>query len=131
MRILAIDPGGSRVGVARGDDETGLVSPLTVMDYTKRSTVVAEIAELAASHRADRIVIGLPTNSNGEDTPACARSRALAADFEELGFTVFLQPEYLSTNEARRRAREIGRRRNEPVDDLAAQIILEEYLSSP
>ena len=47
----------------------------------------------------------------------------------ERGIDTRLQPEHLSTVEARRRARAAGRRRGEPVDDLAAQIILEEYLA--
>ena len=76
------------------------------------------------------VVVGLPTDVDGRDTPACRRSRALACAVEELGIEVELQPEVLTTDEARRRARTVGRRREAPVDDLAAQVMLEEFLSA-
>ncbi|MCP4895553.1 MAG: Holliday junction resolvase RuvX [bacterium] len=130
MRFLAIDPGGRRFGVARGDDDTGFATPLEVVEYRTLRAAATTIAEKAKSVGAAGVVIGLPTNADGEETDACARSRALAREIEAHGITTHFQPEYLSTNEARRRARQAGRRKGQPVDDLAAQVILEEYFSS-
>ncbi len=88
--------------------------------------MVRLVEELAV----ELVVIGLPTAADGTDTPACGRSRALAGALTEAGLRVVLQPELLTTDEARRRARAAGRRPRSPVDDLAAQVILEEFLST-
>ena len=129
MRYLGVDPGGQRLGLAVADDATGAVTPLEVVRYGGARAAAAVIATEAARHRADRVVVGLPTSANGDETPACRRSRSLAAAVAELGLAVELQPEYLTSDEARRRAREAGRPAGRPVDDLAAQVILEEYLA--
>ncbi len=119
------------MGLAVGDDETGVVSPHAVVE-THGPTAAAEIiANAARQVGATRIVVGVPTRADGSPGPAARRSELLAQSLGELGIEVALQPEYLSTNEARRRARSIGRPQNRPVDDLAAQIILEDYLAGP
>jgi len=128
MRMLGIDPGGKRLGLALGDDVTGLASPLEVVSYQGLDHAARLIAETMDTFGADVVVIGLPTSSEGTQTPACARSHALAGALSELGITTALQSEYLTTDEARRRARSSGRRSGRPVDDIAAQVILEEYL---
>jgi putative Holliday junction resolvase len=129
VRILAVDPGGSRVGLAVGDSSTRLASPVSVIVCAGAAAGAERIADEVATHQAALVVIGLPTDADGRETPACARSHALASALAERGIDTCLQPEHLSTVEARRRARAAGRRRGEPVDDLAAQIILEEYLA--
>lgn len=127
--MLGIDPGGKRLGLALADDGTGLASPLRVVSYQGLDHAAGLIAEAMDEFGAEVAVIGLPTSSEGTQTSACARSHALARALSELGITTALQPEYLTTNEARRRARMSGRRRGQPVDDIAAQVILEEYLA--
>jgi putative Holliday junction resolvase len=129
MRVLGIDPGGKRFGMAVGDVTSGVVTPVAVVAYRGRTDAAATIADAAASHGAELVVIGLPTDVDGHETAACARSRALVAALAELGIEAELQPEVLSTDEARRRARSVGRRGDGPVDDLAAQVIVEEYLA--
>jgi len=119
------------MGLATGNDLTGTASPLAVLPYRGVSEAADDIVRIAGEQGAAVLVLGLPTGVNGEETPACARSRALAAALEALGWTVRLQPEYLTSNEARRRARELGLGRAEPVDHLAAQVLLEEYLAGP
>jgi len=128
MHFLGIDPGGKRLGLALGDDVTGLASPLEVVPYEGRNHAARLIAEAIERYGAQRVVIGLPTSSDGSQTPGCARSHALAAVVSALGIEVALQREYLTTDEARRRARTSGRKPGQPVDDIAAQVILEEYL---
>lgn len=129
MRCLAVDPGGARLGLALGDDLTGVVSPLAVVPYDGVEAAARTVVETAQAHHADRVVIGLPTSSDGSETPACRRSHAIADAVAASGLEVILQPEFLTTHEARRRARETGLKRREPVDHLAAQIILEEFLA--
>lgn len=130
MRVLCIDPGAKRFGLATGDDLSGVVTPLEVAAYRGRESVVRMVTELLGRHAAELVVIGLPTNADGDETPACARSHALARALAESGIAVALQPEFLSSNEARRRARAGGRGSAAPVDDLAACVILEDFFST-
>ena len=130
MRYLGVDPGGKRLGLAVADDATGVVSPLEVIGYGGAAGAARAIATAADRHNATRVVIGLPTRADGSETPACRRSRTLAEEVASLGLEVVLQPERLSTREARRRAAEAGLPRDRPVDHLAAQIILEDFLAS-
>lgn len=127
MRYLGIDPGGKRLGLALGEDVTGLVAPLEVVPYESRDQAARHIAAVMEKFGAEGVVIGLPTNAEGAQTPACARTHALAAALDALGIEAAVQNEHLTTNEARRRARSSGRRSSQPVDDIAAQVILEEY----
>jgi putative Holliday junction resolvase len=128
MRFLGIDPGGKRLGLALGDDITGLVTPLEVVTYGGCEKAAEVIAAAVKTYGAERVIIGLPTDSEGARTAGCARSEALATALGERGVETDLQAEYLTTDEARRRARSIGRRPDRPVDDIAAQVIVEEYL---
>jgi len=125
-----VDPGGRRFGLALGDDQTGLVIPIGIHPFQGIETTAAWLRCEAQKRAADKLVLGLPTSEEGEETPACRRTRALADALVELGSDVALQAEFLSTHDARGRARDIGRARGAPVDDLAAQIILEDYLAN-
>jgi putative Holliday junction resolvase len=130
MRYLGVDPGGKRLGLAVADDATGLVSPLEVIPYGGVQAAAEALIAAARRHRASLIVIGLPTRADGSDTPGGRRSRAIADAVAARGLEIILQPELLSTREARRRAREAGLPGDRPVDHLAAQIILEDHLAS-
>lgn len=129
MRYLAVDPGGRRLGLAIGDDVTGVATALAVVPYPGCARAADLIVKKASAVGADRVVIGLPASEGGEETPACGRSHALAAAIAARGVPVALQREFLTTNEARRRARAIGLPAGRPVDHLAAQVLLEEYLA--
>lgn len=130
MRVLGIDPGGKRLGLAVGDTTTGIATPLEVLPSRGLEGTVSRIAAVMAEHGAERAIIGLPTDVDGRETPACRRSHALAGALAGIGVLTVLQPEHLSTDEARRRARALGRRPSRPVDDLAAQVILEEFFEA-
>lgn len=131
MRHLGVDPGGKRVGIAVGDDETGLASPVAVIPYRGVLATSEALCCEVARFEAASVVIGLPTDVNGEETAACRRSRALAAAIEDAGVRTSFQPEYLTTHEARERARLCGRPREAAIDDLAALVLLEEFLATP
>lgn len=129
MRYLGVDPGGKRLGLAVADDSTGVVAPLEVVAYRGAAAAAGLIAAAARRLGADHVVVGLPQLADGSDSPACRRSRAIAEEVTKLGLEVALQPELLSSREARRRAREAGHPVDQPVDHLAAQIILEDHLA--
>jgi putative Holliday junction resolvase len=130
MRYLGVDPGGRRIGLAVGDDSTGVVSPLEVVVCEGVAAAAQLIADAALRMAAGCVVVGLPTRADGSTGSAARRSHLLAEHLRTLGVEVVLQSEFLTTNEARRRAREAGRPRNGWVDDLAAQVLLEEFLAT-
>ena len=130
MRYLGIDPGGRRIGLAVGDDNTGVVSPLEVVAYDGVAAAAKLIADAAQRLAAGCVVVGLPTLADGSTGPAARRSHLLAEHLRTMGVEVQLQSEFLTTDEARRRAREAGRPRSGRVDDLAAQVLLEEFLAT-
>ena len=118
------------MGLAVADDATGVASPLEIAPYEGAARAARRIAATIEKVGAACVVLGLPTRKDGSSSPACRRSEKLAAELEGLGVEVSLQREFLSTDEARRRARAAGRQRRQPVDDIAAQILLEEFLQS-
>lgn len=118
------------MGLAVGDDTTGVVSPLDVVAYHNIDSAARLIATTAGETGASRVVLGLPTLADGTRGPACRRSEKLAAALNGLGIAVEFQAEFLTTDEARRRARSAGRSARQPVDDIAAQVLLEEYLET-
>jgi putative transcription antitermination factor YqgF len=118
------------MGFAVGDDTTGVASPLEIVPYEGVERGAQQIAALASKAGAARVVIGLPTLEDGSRGPASRRTDRLVEALEALGVEVTLQGEFLSTNEARRRARAAGRPSRQPVDDIAAQVLLEEYLAT-
>jgi len=118
------------MGLAVGDDTTGVTSPLEIVPYSGVDRAAQQIVTVAAMIGAARVVLGLPTLEDGSRGPASRRTDRLAEALEALGVEVALQSEFLSTDEARRRARAAGRSSRQPVDDIAAQVLLEEHLAS-
>ena len=118
------------MGLAIGDDTTGVTSPLEIVPYAGVDRAAQQIASLASKVGAARVVLGLPTLEDGSRGPASRRTERLAEALEAVGVEVELQGEFLSTDEARRRARSAGRPPRQPVDDIAAQVLLEEYLAT-
>ncbi len=118
------------MGLAVGDDTTGVASPLEIVAYAGVNQAAQQIADMASKIGAARVVLGLPTLEDGSRGPASRRTDRLAEALKALGIEVALQSEFLSTDEARRRARAAGRPTRQPVDDIAAQVILEEHLAS-
>ena len=118
------------MGLAIGDDATGVTSPLEIVPYVGIDRAAQQIADLASKVGAERVVLGLPTLEDGSRGPASRRTDRLAEALEALGVEVALQSEFLTTDEARRRARAAGRSPRQPVDDIAAQVLLEEHLAT-
>ncbi len=127
---LGVDPGGKRVGVAVGDDETGLASPVAVIPYRGVLPQPRRLCCEVARFDAASVVIGLPTDINGKK-PRVPQESSPCAAIEEAGVMTSFQPEYLTTHEARERARLCGRPAEAAIDDLAALVLLEEFLAKP
>ena len=124
-RVIGLDLGERRIGIAISTPEGGLAVPLRVLESAGDDEDVAAIATLAASEQAERIVIGHPISLDGTRGPQAERTERfgkLLAD--KTGLPVELADERLSTVQARRTP---GAPRG-PVDDIAASVILQSYL---
>ncbi len=136
-RVLAIDAGDRRVGVAVSDEMGVLATPVTVLTRGHAaSRVVDEIATLARSQQVGRVIVGLPLNEDGSEGRQARRARAFARTVEvATGLPVQLWDERLSTREAEAIIRAQGRstrlaRERGQVDAVAAAVILQSYLDA-
>ena len=132
--VLAIDYGRRRLGLALSDVLGVTARPLAVWERTNRRGDLARIRDLCRRHAVGRIVVGWPIRLDG--TPGeMAREAARFAERlrQHLGRPVELADERLSSWEAAQQAQETGgraaRRAGKPLDDVAAAVILRDYLS--
>lgn len=134
MRYLAIDCGQRRTGLAVGDDETRIATPLRVVEASSPALRLALIARAAADEQADALVLGLPLNMDGSEGRPAREARAMARQLERAtGLRVMLVDERLSSHEAD--ARLAGRglthgAKKQRRDAIAAAVILQTYWDS-
>ncbi len=132
-RLLALDLGEKRVGVAVCDELRLTVRPLPFLRRTNWKQLLAAVADLLQRFDARALVIGLPLNLEGTESEAAAQARRLARNFQlSLRVPVFLQDERLTSREAEESLRAAGHRDKslrEHVDSEAAAIILRDYLA--
>tara|TARA_B100000745_G_scaffold77722_1_gene47219 strand:- start:499 stop:882 length:384 start_codon:yes stop_codon:yes gene_type:complete len=123
MRLMGIDYGSKRVGVAL-TDETGVMAfPLAV--YKNDSDLVTKISKLAEEEAVAEIVIGHSLNREGEENEIHKQVEELITDLTlELGLPIHLESEQYTTQEAIQ-----IQGRNDMVDASAAAIILNSYIS--
>jgi putative Holliday junction resolvase len=130
MRILAVDYGRARLGLAMSDEDGVLASPLPSLPRSRRD--LDEIARLARSRSAARIVVGLPLSMDGSNGAMAAEARAFAQQLAQSAcLPVDLFDERWTSAEAERAMIEgdlSRRRRKELRDGLAAVLILQAYL---
>jgi len=142
MRVLGVDFGTRRIGLALSDDTATLARPWQTMEAAGSPLASAEaLARLLAAARDNEdeeaagigsIIVGLPRRLNGEDNEQTQPARAFAAALaERTGLDVRLEDERLSSHEAESRlaVREKDwRRRKAKLDAAAAAVILQDYL---
>jgi putative holliday junction resolvase len=131
-RILGIDLGQARIGVAVSDELGLLAHPVETIPAS--SDALRRIAELVREKNAERVVVGLPRHMNGAAGASAADALAFAEKLRGLvPCEVVTWDERLTTTAANRALRESGRKtRNSRhvVDQVAAQMILQGYLDS-
>lgn len=132
MRILAVDPGSKRVGLALSDPTATIAQALTTLSAEPAGTLAARIADVAKANEAARIVVGLPKRLDGSRGPEANAAQALAdAIRKESGLPVELVDERLTTAAAERSLIAGGMRRDKrrlSVDRVAATLILQAHL---
>ncbi|HUR99460.1 MAG TPA: Holliday junction resolvase RuvX [Pyrinomonadaceae bacterium] len=132
-RVVAIDPGTKRVGVAVCDEHRIVSRPLPVIQRTSWKKLLVQIQNTLAEFDAVALVVGLPYNFDGTESEMSAEARGMAGKFAlSLNVPVFLQDERATTYEARGRlwsAGIEGKELHQAVDSEAATIILSDFLS--
>lgn len=133
MRIMAIDYGDARTGVAVSDAAGLLAGYTTVIRGRQAEQVAEEIAKIAAERQATELVMGFPRNMDGTEGPRAELYRAFAALVEQKsGLPVQLWDERRTTIEAHQILHASGKRmkaHKKNVDAVAASLILEGYLA--
>lgn len=132
MKIMAIDYGDARTGIAVSDAGGTIVGRTAVVPSYNTEKALTALADLAKEYEVERLVVGLPRNMDGSEGERAAICRAFAAKLEEAtGLTVELWDERCTTVDAHRILSDNGRfgkKRKERVDAVAASLILEGYL---
>jgi len=135
MRVLAIDFGEARIGLAISDPDGKLAVPLTTLRRTSDYDAVEQIDRIVIQEDVDRLVIGEPRNMDGTLGEAVLRVRSFRKKLlARISLPCDLVDETLTSVEALERLRDAGvdpRRHPERVDAVAAQILLEQYLVRP
>jgi len=134
MRVLGLDLGERRVGVAISDSEGTIASPLGEFKPRGRSEIVETVRRLVAEHDVGRVVVGLPLLEDGLRGEQARRAEGVAEALREaLDVPVETWDERYSTIEADRLLREAGRTRRQRRgrrDRAAAAVILQSYLEA-
>lgn len=121
MRILGIDYGTKRIGIALSDEGGTIAFPKEVLENSKNTT--DRIAGIAHEAQAGVIVVGESKDWGGRENPLMGDIRSFKKSLEDKDFTVVLEPEFFSSVEAGR-FQGVG----EKHDASAAAIILQRYL---
>ncbi len=133
MRVMAIDYGDARTGVAVSDGLGLLAGYTTVIRSRNPEQVLEELAALAREREAGELVVGLPRNMDGTEGPRAELCRAFAGRLaERTGLPVTLWDERRTTVEAHQILHASGKRmkrHKQTVDAVAASLILEGYLA--
>jgi len=134
MRVLALDVGEKRIGVAMSDLSRSLARSLEVIQRGSRQEDFAAVARLVEEHEVEKVVVGHPRSLDGMAGAQAERVERYAVGLaESLTVPVLLWDERFSTVSAERLMREAGlrgKKKRERIDAVAAAVILQDYLDS-
>lgn len=132
-KLIGIDHGLARIGVAICDESRIVARELTIIHRTSKIEDFAQLNALADEHGAVGFVVGLPVNHNAppETYTQADRVRLWSSRFAETTpLPIVLWDEQLSSEDALALAKDRKRKPEDPIDDLAARIILQRYLDA-
>lgn len=133
-RLMGIDYGDARTGVALSDLRCTIVGSTTVVPSRNTEKAIADIVRIARENDVERIVVGLPRNMDGTEGARAALCREFAEKLHEAtGLDVVMWDERRTTVEAHNilsAHNYHGQKRKNTVDAVAASLILEGYLNS-
>lgn len=135
MRLMALDIGDRRVGVALSDPGRRLSRGLQVIQRRSKEADMALIASLVDEHEVEKIIVGHPLRLDGSVGEQARRVEGYAAELEEaVGVPVVFWDESYSTERARQVMIEAGSKRSDRkrrLDAVAAAVILQDYMDTP
>lgn len=133
MKVMAIDYGDARTGIAISDMTGSIVGTTTVIHSWSKEKTADEIVRLIRENRVEKLVMGFPKNMDGSEGPRAALYKEFAEFLKEkAGMEVNLWDERRTTIEAHQILSDSGyhgKKRKNTVDAVAASLILEGYLS--
>jgi len=130
-RILAIDYGRKRIGLALSDELQLTAQPLAILPRTNRQDDIRRLRELCRKHHVSQIVVGHPLHLTGAESAMSNEASRFAVRLgKNLGVAVELVEERLTSWDAEqtRSAGQLLARRSRSLDDVAAALILRDYL---
>ncbi|MBI1792739.1 MAG: Holliday junction resolvase RuvX [Chloroflexi bacterium] len=134
MRILAVDHGEKRIGLAISDLTGSIARPLTVIKHVSRVVDAAQVASIAAESNAELIVVGQSFDEEGHPNLAGRRAARFVDELKnQTKIRIVMCDESFSTQDARAARIELGvsrKKRAGHLDELAAVVILQSYLDS-
>lgn len=132
MKILSVDYGDVRTGIAISDVRGMLASPLCVIEQSYQPKLVDRIVQIVEENKIEKIVIGLPRNMDGSYGYRCDECRSLGdAIFEKIDVDIFYEDERLTTVMAHNVLSDNnvrGKKRKQTVDAVSAVMILQSFL---
>lgn len=135
--VIAFDYGINQIGLAVGQTLTGSANGLDVLKAKDGQPDWNQVEGVIETWRPTLLLVGLPLNMDGTESDFCSRARKFGRRLQgRFGLEVRMVDERLSTREAKSRDRDhTGKNRKsyrrDPIDNLAAQIILETWLTNP
>lgn len=133
MKILAVDYGDARTGLAISDASELLATPLPQIEEKSMNKAAVAILEAARAQKAEMIVVGLPRNMDGTEGSRAQKTRKMAAILERDGqLPVRFCDERRTTVTAAAQLSEVGtfgKKRKEILDSVSAAVILESFLA--
>jgi len=133
MRLLGIDCGDKRIGIAISDELQSFAHPYRTLQFDCR--LFSEIRRIVEQQRVGGIIVGLPKNMDGSLGPSAAKAQSFASKLrtELVSVKILLWDERLTTIEAQRALHLAGKNAKQSkkmIDQVAAQILLQSYLDS-
>jgi putative Holliday junction resolvase len=132
QKVLAVDPGDKRIGLAISDDWGVIANPFYILKHISREKDALEILRLATEKDVEKIIIGSSYDDDNQLTPQGRKAQKLADTIRRLGFAdIELWDEFESTKTAQKTRLKMGVKRSKRrghLDDMAATIILQSYL---
>ena len=134
MRILAVDYGERRTGIAISDELGITAQGLETIEVKDESEIPSLVARIVSDKKAEKIVVGLPLNMNSSESEKCIKVREFGALLaEKTNIPVVFWDERLTSVQAKRVMRELNKktyRNKQMVDKISATLILQEYLKT-
>ena len=133
-RILAIDYGDVRVGLALSDLTCTIAQPFKTLNYDDMNHLINQLSEIINEKQVNKVVVGIPYNMKGDDTQQTTKVREFVSILEEkLGYEIIFIDERLTSSEAEKFMHQMDIKtgfNKDKIDKIAASIILQEYIDT-